>query len=156
MPIIKSAKKAARQTVKRTEHNQQIKKDVKTAIKAFRDTPTGENLAVAQSELDKAVKKGLIKLNTASRRKAALYQVAKAAGVVAKEAKKVEKSAKTAADKQTPAKKAPAKKAASTKKPAAKATPTKKPATKATTTKKSTTAKPAAKKPAPKAKAEQK
>ncbi len=145
MPIIQSAKKAARQTIKRTEHNKQIKKDIKTAIKAFRDTPTGENLAVAQSELDKAVKKGLLKLNTASRRKAALYQVAKAAGVVAKEAKKVEKSAKTAAAKPATAKKTPAKKA-----PAAKKTTT----TKKTTTSK--TAKPAAKKPAPKPKAESK
>ena len=29
MPIIKSAKKAARQAVKRTEHNQEIKKAIK-------------------------------------------------------------------------------------------------------------------------------
>ena len=36
MPIIKSAKKAARQAEKRTEHNEQIKKDIKAALKAFR------------------------------------------------------------------------------------------------------------------------
>ncbi len=79
MPIIKSAKKAARQTVKRTEKNQQIKKNIKTTLKAFKLNPTPENMAKAQSEYDKAVKKGLLKKNTASRRKAALAKFAKAA-----------------------------------------------------------------------------
>ena len=114
MPIIKSAKKAARQAEKRTAHNQQIKKDIKLAVKAFKKTPTGENLAKAQSEIDKAVKKNLLKKNTASRRKAALAKIAKAAKLVEKEAKKVEKKATAAA-------KAPAKKATA-KKPAAKKT----------------------------------
>ena len=50
MPIIKSAKKAARQAEKRTAHNQQIKKDIKTAIKAFKKTPTGENLKKAKDQ----------------------------------------------------------------------------------------------------------
>lgn len=79
MPIIKSAKKAMRQTEKRTANNQQIKKSIKTAFKAFKATPTAENLAKAQSEYDKAVKKGLMKKNTASRRKANLAKIAKAA-----------------------------------------------------------------------------
>ncbi len=79
MPIIKSAKKAARQAEKRTAHNQQIKKDIKTALKAFKASPTTETMAKAQSEYDKAVKKGLLKKNTASRRKAALAKFAKAA-----------------------------------------------------------------------------
>ena len=78
MPIIKSAKKAARQAEKRTAHNQQIKKDIKTALKAFKASPTTETMAKAQSEYDKAVKKGLLKKNTASRRKAALAKFAKA------------------------------------------------------------------------------
>ena len=81
MPIIKSAKKAARQAEKRTAHNQQIKKDIKAALKAFKDSPVAENMAKAQSEYDKAVKKGLMKKNTASRRKASLAKIAKAAGV---------------------------------------------------------------------------
>ena len=42
MPIIKSAKKAARQADKRTEHNKQIKKDIKTALKAFKANPSKE------------------------------------------------------------------------------------------------------------------
>lgn len=81
MPIIKSAKKAARQAEKRTEHNVQIKKDIKSALKAFKANPTPETLAKAQSEYDKAVKKNLIKKNTASRRKAKLHTIAKAANM---------------------------------------------------------------------------
>lgn len=79
MPIIKSAKKAARQAVKRTENNQEIKKTIKAALKTFKAEPTPANLSKAQSEYDKAVKKGLLKKNTASRRKAALAKFAKAA-----------------------------------------------------------------------------
>lgn len=78
MPIIKSAKKAARQAEKRTAHNQQIKKDIKAALKAFKTSPTAETMAKIQSEYDKAVKKGLLKQNTASRRKAALAKFSKA------------------------------------------------------------------------------
>ena len=81
MPIIKSAKKAARQAAKRTKHNVGIKKDIKAAVKAFRADPTAKTLAKAQSEFDKAVKKDLLKKNTASRRKAALHAFAKKAGV---------------------------------------------------------------------------
>ena len=80
MPIIKSAKKAARQAIKRTEHNQEIKKEIKDALKTFKANPTSENLSKVQSEYDKAAKKGLIKKNTASRRKASLVKIAKATG----------------------------------------------------------------------------
>ena len=129
MPIIKSAKKAARQSVKRRANNQQIKKTIRAAVKDFQAKPTAENLKKAQSEFDKAVKKGLIKKNTASRRKAKLAIFAKAAGVKFTATKK---AAAPAAEKAAPAKKttatkaAPAKKATTAKKPAA----TKKPATK--------------------------
>ena len=116
MPIIKSAKKAARQAEKRTEHNVEIKKAIKAALKAFKANPTPENLSKAQSEYDKAVKKDLMKKNTAARRKAKLHDIAKKAGV------KLEK--KAAAKK--PATKTVAKKPATTKttakKPAAKKT----------------------------------
>ena len=78
MPIIKSAKKAARQADKRTAHNVEIKKDIKNAVKAFKANPTPETLAKAQSEYDKAVKKDLLKKNTASRRKAKLHAMMKA------------------------------------------------------------------------------
>ena len=81
MPIIKSAKKAARQADKRTEHNVEIKKDIKAAVKAFKAKPSAKTLAAAQSEYDKAVKKDLLKKNTAARRKANLHEFAKKAGV---------------------------------------------------------------------------
>ena len=141
MPIIKSAKKAARQSVKRTAHNQQIKKDIKTALKEFKKNPSAENMKKIQSEYDKAAKKGLLKKNTVSRRKAAIAKFAKAAGVKpsasAKKAAPAKKAAAKAPAKKPAAKtataKAPAKKAAAkapAKKPAAKKAPAKKPAAK--------------------------
>ena len=77
MPIIKSAKKAARQAIKRKDKNAAIKKEIASARKAVLKNPTKENLSVAQSAYDKAYKKGLIKKNTASRRKAKLARLAK-------------------------------------------------------------------------------
>ncbi len=129
MPIIKSAKKAARQSVKRRENNQQIKKTIRAALKEFHNKPTADNMKKVQSEYDKAVKKGLIKKNTASRRKAKLAIFAKAAGVKnTAAAKKAAAPAKKAA---TTEKKAPATKTAAAKKPAAKkTTAAKKPAAK--------------------------
>lgn len=135
MPIIKSAIKRMHQTTKRRERNVAVKKDIKQAVKAFVAKPTADTLSKAQSELDKAVKKGLIKKNTAARRKMALSKVAKDAGVKLVAAKKPV-TAKTTAK---PAAKSPAKK------PAAKATT--KPAAKKTTTKAAATKAPA-KKPA--------
>ena len=119
MPIIKSAIKRAKQTLKRRERNISIKKDIKTAVKAFSAEPSAKTLAAAQSEIDTAVKKGLIKKNTAARRKSALSKIAKKAGVTLEAAKK------------------PATKPAATKKPAAakKATTKKAPAKKPTTKK---------------------
>lgn len=77
MPIIKSAKKAARQAEKRTAHNVEIKKDIKAAVKAFKNKPSAKTLSKAQSEYDKAVKKDLIKKNTAARKKSQLATFAK-------------------------------------------------------------------------------
>lgn len=115
MPIIKSAIKRAKQTLKRRERNIGIKRDIKSAVKAFMAEPSAEALAAAHSELDTAVKKNLLKKNTAARRKSALSAITKKAGVKLEATKK-------------PAAKAPAKttaKPTATKKPAAK-----KPATK--------------------------
>lgn len=113
MPIIKSAIKRAKQTLKRRERNISIKKDIKTAVKAFSAEPSAKTLAAAQSEIDTAVKKGLIKKNTAARRKSALSKIAKKAGVTLEAAKKA--AAKPATAKKTVAKKAPAKKPAAKK-----------------------------------------
>lgn len=129
MPIIKSAIKRMKQTVKRRERNVGIKRDIKSAVKAFLAKPTSEGLSKAHSELDTAVKKKLIKKNTVARRKSQLARVAKDAGVKLAPAKTAAKPAaakpaaakKEAAPKATSAKKAPAKKPAA-KKPAAKKT----------------------------------
>ncbi len=113
MPIIKSAIKRAKQTLKRRERNISIKKDIKTAVKAFSAEPSAKTLAAAQSEIDTAVKKGLIKKNTAARRKSALSKIAKKAGVTLEAATK--KPAAKPAAKKTAVKKAPAKKPAAKK-----------------------------------------
>lgn len=136
MPIIKSAIKRMKQTIKRNERNVGIKKDIKTANKAFAATPSAETASKAQSELDKAVKKGLIKKGTANRRKAAIARSAKEAGVKPSTAKKAAPKTTTAkpAAKAAPKKAAP--KAAAAKpaaKPVAKKAPAKKPAAKKTT-----------------------
>ena len=133
MPIIKSAKKAARQSIKRRENNQEIKKTIRNALKDFRNKPTAEKMAKVQSEYDKAVKKGLMKKNTASRRKAKLAEFAKKANVKlapAKKAATAKPAAKKAPATKTAAAKKPATKAAAAKKPAAKKAPAKKAATK--------------------------
>ena len=110
MPIIKSAKKAARQAEKRTRHNAEIKKAIKLAFKEFKKKPSATTLSKAQSEIDKAVKKDLLDKNTAARRKAKLHEIAKRANV-----KLEKKDAKKANDKKAVAKKPVAKKATTTK-----------------------------------------
>ena len=135
MPIIKSAIKRMKQTIKRNERNVGIKRDIKNATKAFLAKPTAEGLSAAQSELDTAVKKKLMKKNTVARRKSQLAKVAKEAGVKLATTKKA--PAKTAA--KPVAKKASAAKPAAAKKPVAK-----------TAAKPAVAKKPAAKKPAAK------
>jgi ribosomal protein S20 len=129
MPIIKSAIKRMKQTAKRRERNVGIKRDIKSAVKAFIAKPTAAGLSAAQSELDTAVKKGLLKKATASRRKTGLVKIAKEAGVKPAAAKKpaATKAAPVTA-KKTAAKKPAAKATAA--KPAAKKAPAKKPAAK--------------------------
>jgi small subunit ribosomal protein S20 len=131
MPIIKSAKKRVRVTARATERNKTSKSKLRAAFKSFVSSVKGgvntsESHAAVQSEIDKAVKKGLIHKNKAARAKTKLARDMKAAGA------KVEKSTVVKA---TAAKKAVAKPAAklATKaaaKPAAKKAATKKPAAK--------------------------
>lgn len=136
MPIIKSAIKRAKQTIKRRDRNVGIKRDIKEAIKAFTANPSAATLSKAQSELDTAVKKKLLNKNTVSRRKANLSKAAKAAGVSLtaaapkKAAAKPAAAKKPAATKTAAAKKPAATKTAAAKKPAAKKAPAKKTADK--------------------------
>jgi len=127
MPIIKSAKKRVRVAEKATIRNVKTKRSLRTALKSFHNAITGgekdaaAKLNEAQSNLDKAVKKGIMHKNKAARQKAQLARAAKAAGSAAPVAKKA------------PAKKAAApKKAVAAKPAAAKKAPAKKPAAKKT------------------------
>lgn len=124
MPIIKSAVKRMRQTATRYARNLRTKRNMRSAVKSFSAQPSNEALSKAQSELDKAVKKGIIKKNTASRRKAQLVQKAKAANVKpAAKAKATSTAKKPATKKPTTVKKAPTAKKTAAK---AKTTATKK------------------------------
>lgn len=119
MPIIKSAIKRMRQTIKRRARNVTNKRDLRTAIKAFMTSPTAETLRAAQSEIDTAVKKNLLEKNTAARKKSQLVKIAKEAGIkVVAGAKKATATAKPKAAAKKAA--APAEKKPVAKKPAAK------------------------------------
>ena len=81
------------------------------ATKAFIAKPSASGLSAAQSELDTAAKKGLLKKNTVARRKAQLHKIAKAAGVkLAAAVKKVTPTIKKDTVKAPIVKKATAKK----------------------------------------------
>lgn len=102
MPIIKSAKKRVRVAKRAAVRNSKTKRSLKSAVKAFASAIAGgkkvtEAHAKAQSELDKAAKKGVMHKNKIARKKRQLAKAAKA-GAGTKAAK-------------TPAKKSPAKKA---------------------------------------------
>ena len=118
MPIIKSAKKRVKVAKKATIRNSKTKRSLKTALKSFVSKTDGKTHSVAQSNVDKAVKKGLIHKNKAARIKKQLSAKAKAAGAKPAAATTKKATAKPAA-KATPKKAAPAKKPAA-KKPAAK------------------------------------
>jgi small subunit ribosomal protein S20 len=76
MANLKSSKKDIRRIAKRTEASRSVKSSLKTYIKRVREAVTGgdqtqitEALNRAQKMLDKAVKRGFIHKNQASRRK---------------------------------------------------------------------------------------
>ena len=118
MPIIKSAKKRDKQTRTATVRNAKTKRSLRDSLKVFSKKPSASTKSKAESNLDKAAKKGLIHKNKVARKKRQLAKAAKANGV-----------------KPTATKKAAPKKAATAKKVAAKKAPAKKPAAKKTTKK---------------------
>ena len=131
MPIIKSAKKRVKVARKATIRNSKTKRSLRMAVKALSKSLIGDGkkaaasaaveLSEAQSNLDKAVKKGVLHKNKAARQKRQLAARAKAAGVVPAAAKKAAAKAATKTDKpaaKPAAKKTSAKTAA--KKPTAK------------------------------------
>lgn len=84
MPITKSAKKALRGSMKKKMVNDRRKKTMKDTIKSVeklvKDKKPSEAkklLPNAYSAIDKAAKSGVLKKNTASRKKARLSKITK-------------------------------------------------------------------------------
>ena len=83
-PITESAKKAFRQSLRRKARNIQKKEKIKSLIKQVRNLVLAKKIEEAKSLLprvykilDKAAKTGLIKKNTASRKKSRIAKAIK-------------------------------------------------------------------------------
>ncbi len=80
MPNKKSAKKELRKNIKRNAANKRISGRLKTLVKAnlkkiqANDKSVKDNLSQTIKAIDKATKKGIIKKNTASRKKSKLMK----------------------------------------------------------------------------------
>lgn len=79
MPIIKGAKKAHRQSERRRVFNLRRKRTMREAVKAVEKAAAGGETQAAEAQLpaaykaiDKAAKRGVIKDNTAARKKSRL------------------------------------------------------------------------------------
>jgi small subunit ribosomal protein S20 len=74
MPNIKSAKKRVKVSARKTESNLKFRGSMKTAIKKVNKTANTsvEDVNDAIKKIDKALKKGIIKKNTAARKKSRL------------------------------------------------------------------------------------
>ena len=86
MPVIRSAKKALRASQTKKVFNDRRKKTMKEAVKntktLLKDKKTDDaraSLSVAYKAIDKAVKRGVIKKNTAARKKSRLSAAIKKA-----------------------------------------------------------------------------
>ncbi len=82
MPIIKSAKKALKQSIKRKERNLVKKKAIKSTLKEIKKNVEKKDIGSAKTLLpkfykavDKAAKTGLIKKNNASRKKSRITKM---------------------------------------------------------------------------------
>ena len=80
MAITRNAKKAHRQSLRRRTMNVARKNAMRGTLKAARSAPKGDKaaLAAAYQAIDKALKRGIIKKNTAARRKAKVSKLLKA------------------------------------------------------------------------------
>ena len=80
MAITTSAKKAHRAGLRRKVFNDARKKALRDALKSARSAQKGDQkaLAAVYKAIDKALKRGLIKKNTAARRKAKAARLLKA------------------------------------------------------------------------------
>ena len=80
MAITEGAKKAIRQSKRKHAMNDARRKALREGLKAVRGAAKGDVkvLAAAYKAIDKAAKRGLIKKNTAARRKAKVAKALKA------------------------------------------------------------------------------
>ena len=95
MPIIKSAKKRARQTTVRRQRNVKTKRAMREAIKTVetsvadgKKADAAKNLPLAYSAIDTALKKNLIHKNKAARKKSQLNAAVKSISAAKAPAKK--------------------------------------------------------------------
>ena len=75
MPVTKQAIKKVRQDRRKTIFNLRLKKKFKTAVTAFRKSPSAKALPGLFSILDKAAKTNVIHFKKASRLKARLSKI---------------------------------------------------------------------------------
>jgi small subunit ribosomal protein S20 len=69
MPNLENAKKALRVAKRKRIVNDRRRRAMKVAIKEVKKTTTPEDLSKAYQAIDKAAKRGVIKKNTAARKK---------------------------------------------------------------------------------------
>ncbi len=72
MPNLQNAKKALRVSARKRVLNDRRRRAMKVAVKSVKATKTAEELSKAYQAIDKAAKRGVIKKNTASRKKSRL------------------------------------------------------------------------------------
>lgn len=75
MPNIKSAIKRVKVNKSNNDENKIVRKAYREAVKAFQANPTDELYRAAVSSVDKAWSKGVLKRNTADRKKASLAKL---------------------------------------------------------------------------------
>ncbi len=81
MPILKAAKKYVKVTARKNAFNRKRKNDMKKAVREVNDavdakdkTKAEKIYPKAQKAIDKAMKRGVLKKNTAARRKSTLVR----------------------------------------------------------------------------------
>lgn len=84
MPIIKAQKKSVRQSARRKVFNDRRRRAMRDAVKVVKNfvtendaTSANKALPTAYKAIDKAVKRGVIKANTAARKKSRLSKTIK-------------------------------------------------------------------------------
>ena len=85
MPHHKSAVKRMRTTKRDRTRNTAVRSELKTLLKKMADKPSDQEvMRLTVSEIDRAVKKGVVKKAVANRRKSRLAKAANRAGAAAK------------------------------------------------------------------------